>query len=243
VWHCRYIGILDIAGFEYFKHNSFEQFCINYCNEKLQQFFNERTLKDEQELYIKEAINFNEVEFVDNHDVVDLIETPKTGKRAFPAVRSCETLLLRLQVLWDQVIWYRPPVSLTPPHTHTHTRACARTHTQLTCTRCPICTGILAILDETSKMPRADDKMFCEKLHKVYSKHFRVQLPRKSKMADYSKMRDDEGFIIRHFAGAVGCVCCLHFASLACLFTDVGVGWCTLPPPCALDHTHLTTLT
>ena len=40
----------------------------------------------------------------------------------------------------------------------------------------------------------------------VYAKHFRVQLPRKSKMADYSKMRDDEGFIIRHFAGAVGCV-------------------------------------
>ncbi len=70
----NFIGVLDIAGFEYFQVNSFEQFCINYCNEKLQQFFNVRILKDEQELYVKESIKFKEVEYVDNQDCIDLIE-------------------------------------------------------------------------------------------------------------------------------------------------------------------------
>merc|ERR1740138_1078361 len=137
----NFIGILDIAGFEYFRTNSFEQFCINYCNEKLQQFFNERVLKDEQELYVKESIKFKEVEFVDNQDCIDLIEQSKTG--------------------------------------------------------------ILAILDDTSKLPKASDFMFAEKLHATHAKHFRLQLPRKSKMSYYKQLRDNEGFIIRHFAGAV----------------------------------------
>ena len=70
----NFIGVLDIAGFEYFQVNSFEQFCINYCNEKLQQFFNVRILKDEQELYVKESIKFKEVEYIDNQDCIDLIE-------------------------------------------------------------------------------------------------------------------------------------------------------------------------
>nr|XP_034340241.1 LOW QUALITY PROTEIN: unconventional myosin-VI [Arvicanthis niloticus] len=74
-----FIGVLDIAGFEYFEHNSFEQFCINYCNEKLQQFFNERILKEEQELYQKEGLGVNEVHYVDNQDCIDLIEVKLVG--------------------------------------------------------------------------------------------------------------------------------------------------------------------
>ncbi|KRT78219.1 Myosin head, partial [Oryctes borbonicus] len=60
-----YIGVLDIAGFEFFTVNSFEQFCINYCNEKLQQFFNEAILKFEQDIYKREGLNVPEISYAD----------------------------------------------------------------------------------------------------------------------------------------------------------------------------------
>ncbi|KAE9599821.1 putative myosin ATPase [Lupinus albus] len=73
------IGVLDIYGFECFKDNSFEQFCINFANEKLQQHFNEHVFKMEQEEYSKEEINWSYIEFVDNQDVLDLIEKKPIG--------------------------------------------------------------------------------------------------------------------------------------------------------------------
>lgn len=97
-----YIGVLDIAGFgeqicefiiklkytyknvsnkfflamftEYFQVNSFEQFCINYCNEKLQQFFNERILKYEQELYARESLDVPKISYVDNQDCIGTLK-------------------------------------------------------------------------------------------------------------------------------------------------------------------------
>ncbi|XP_019453346.1 PREDICTED: myosin-11-like [Lupinus angustifolius] len=73
------IGVLDIYGFESFKFNSFEQFSINFTNEKLQQHFNQHVFKMEQEEYTKEQIDWSYIEFVDNQDVLDLIEKKPGG--------------------------------------------------------------------------------------------------------------------------------------------------------------------
>lgn len=70
----RTIGILDIYGFEIFENNSFEQICINYVNEKLQQIFIQLTLKTEQEEYVREQIKWTPINYFNNKIVCDLIE-------------------------------------------------------------------------------------------------------------------------------------------------------------------------
>uniref|UniRef100_A0A8D0CG60 Myosin IHb n=1 Tax=Scleropages formosus TaxID=113540 RepID=A0A8D0CG60_SCLFO len=73
------IGLLDIYGFEVFHVNSFEQFCINYCNEKLQQLFIQLTLKSEQEEYEAEGIEWEAVPFFNNKIICDLVEEKHRG--------------------------------------------------------------------------------------------------------------------------------------------------------------------
>lgn len=101
-----FIGVLDIYGFEHFAKNSFEQFCINYANEKLQQEFNAHVFKLEQEEYVREEIDWKFIDFSDNQPCIDLIE----GKL-----------------------------------------------------------GVLALLDEESRLPMGSDESFLTKLHNQFS--------------------------------------------------------------------------
>ncbi|XP_059662595.1 myosin-2-like [Cornus florida] len=75
----RSICILDIYGFESFQKNSFEQFCINYANERLQQHFNRHLFKLEQEDYELDGIDWKKVDFVDNQECLNLFEKKPIG--------------------------------------------------------------------------------------------------------------------------------------------------------------------
>jgi myosin heavy subunit len=78
------VGVLDIFGFESFPTNSFEQLCINYCNEKLQFHFNEYIFKLEQDEYKSEGIPVDLIEFKDNQPTLDMLE--KKGEGVFAMI-------------------------------------------------------------------------------------------------------------------------------------------------------------
>ncbi|TFK26368.1 myosin 5 [Coprinopsis marcescibilis] len=126
-----FIGVLDIYGFEHFQKNSFEQFSINYANEKLQQEFNSHVFKLEQEEYIKEKINWTFIDFSDNQPCIDVIE----GKL-----------------------------------------------------------GVLALLDEESRMPSGTDASFLQKLHSTIA-------PKPEFKTVFKKPRfGNSAFTIAHYA-------------------------------------------
>ncbi|KAL6076835.1 Myosin-VIIa, variant 2 [Balamuthia mandrillaris] len=127
----NFIGVLDIFGFENFKVNSFEQFNINYANEKLQQHFNQHIFKLEQAEYNEEGINWSNIQFKDNAECIDLIE--------------------------------KKPL------------------------------GILSLLDEESRFPKASDESLLMKLHKNHEKHEHYIMPK----------RRGNNFIVKHYAGDV----------------------------------------
>ncbi|KAM8748777.1 unconventional myosin-Ib isoform 3-T3 [Acanthopagrus schlegelii] len=102
----KVMGVLDIYGFEIFEDNSFEQFIINYCNEKLQQIFIELTLREEQEEYIREGIEWTNIEYFNNAIICDLIENHQNGILAMldeeclrPGTVTDETFLDKLNTI------------------------------------------------------------------------------------------------------------------------------------------------
>ncbi|XP_054887368.1 unconventional myosin-Ib isoform X4 [Poeciliopsis prolifica] len=102
----KVMGVLDIYGFEIFEDNSFEQFIINYCNEKLQQIFIELTLREEQEEYVREGIEWTNIEYFNNAIICGLIENNQNGILAMldeeclrPGTVTDETFLDKLNTI------------------------------------------------------------------------------------------------------------------------------------------------
>lgn len=115
------VGILDIFGFENFESNSFEQLCINYANENLQQFFVRHIFKLEQEQYAKEGITWTNINYVDNQEILDLIGQKPMNilslideESRFPKGTDL-TLLSKLNSNHSNKSFY-----ITPKSTHEH---------------------------------------------------------------------------------------------------------------------------
>ncbi|XP_023369382.1 unconventional myosin-Ia [Otolemur garnettii] len=122
------MGVLDIYGFEILEDNSFEQFVINYCNEKLQQVFIEMTLKEEQEEYKREGIPWTKVDYFDNGIICNLIEHNQRGILAMldeeclrPGVVSDSTFLAKLNQQFSKHGHYESKVTQNAQHQYDRT--------------------------------------------------------------------------------------------------------------------------
>ncbi|MBA0569840.1 hypothetical protein Golob_003541 [Gossypium lobatum] len=169
------IGVLDIYGFESFKCNSFEQFCINFTNEKLQQHFNQHVFKMEQEEYTKEEINWSYIEFVDNQDVLDLIEKKPGGIIALLDEAWYAALVnnswFKMILIYDRLIYLVLYFLLFFPLANC---SCAYFH-------------------QCSMFPKSTHETFAQKLYQTFKNNKRFIKPKLS--------RTD--FTISHYAGEV----------------------------------------
>uniref|UniRef100_A0A3B3XH09 Myosin, heavy chain 11a, smooth muscle n=1 Tax=Poecilia mexicana TaxID=48701 RepID=A0A3B3XH09_9TELE len=178
-----FLGILDIAGFEIFEDNSFEQLCINYTNEKLQQLFNHTMFILEQEEYQREGIEWNFIDFgLDLQPCIELIERPVTSTDTLKIARGMNTLQQQVPLLYTEEVYNVKlvgvlllsqilyPLQNNPP-------------------------GILALLDEECWFPKATDVSFVEKLMNTQGSHVKFAKPK--------QLKDKTEFSILHYAGKV----------------------------------------
>uniref|UniRef100_A0AAR2IWK0 Myosin IXB n=1 Tax=Pygocentrus nattereri TaxID=42514 RepID=A0AAR2IWK0_PYGNA len=117
---CLSIGVLDIFGFEDFRTNSFEQFCINYANEQLQHYCNQHIFRLEQEEYVSEGITWSNVEYTDNIGCINLISKKPTGllylldeESSFPHATD-NTLLEKFKQQHQENLFFVPTPVMEP---------------------------------------------------------------------------------------------------------------------------------
>ncbi|XP_040131492.1 unconventional myosin-IXa isoform X8 [Ictidomys tridecemlineatus] len=120
------IGVLDIFGFEDYENNSFEQFCINFANERLQHYFNQHIFKLEQEEYRTEGISWHNIDYIDNTCCINLISKKPTGllhlldeESNFPQATN-QTLLDKFKHQHEENSYIEFPAVMEPAFTIKH---------------------------------------------------------------------------------------------------------------------------
>ncbi|XP_045443292.1 unconventional myosin-IXa isoform X13 [Pipistrellus kuhlii] len=120
------IGVLDIFGFEDYENNSFEQFCINFANERLQHYFNQHIFKLEQEEYRAEGISWHNIDYIDNTCCINLISKKPTGllhlldeESNFPQATN-QTLLAKFKHQHEENSYIEFPAVMEPAFTIKH---------------------------------------------------------------------------------------------------------------------------
>ncbi|KAK7929897.1 hypothetical protein WMY93_006292 [Mugilogobius chulae] len=198
-----FIGILDIAGFEIFELNSFEQLCINYTNEKLQQLFNHTMFILEQEEYQREGIEWSFIDFgLDLQPCIDLIEKPVVIHVSFYAHTLNNLHLSLFGPDSTDSCCVRGESRCLDRFRHVISVGLIMSRClTLTCVALSCCllkgwaSGILALLDEECWFPKATDKTFVQKLVQEQGTHPKFQKPK--------KLKDESDFCIIHYAGKV----------------------------------------